>query len=207
MLKFIAGIVIAIALFAAGFFAGSYIKNAETSHTLASILSRVQAMSNLNTMRYSYDNMIRSERDLPPLLAGLYGDSLIMMARGEINAGIDLSAISEASFIETEDTLTIRLPAAQLQECFFNEQESRVVSRSTGLFASPAPNLDKDARLYTIRQVRDSAIESEILNKAQLHAEQLILELVTGIVGDEYEEIRVISDPQPSEPIFPETCQ
>lgn len=205
-------IVLVIAIFIAGVFAGSrglfgwLTGDVTTNTTAVTLLDRIQLLAQLTTTRYSYSNILTSERELPPILAGLYGERLIMVAVGEVNAGIDLNLLTEDRIQTIDNTLIIRLPEVQLQDCFFNEQESYVISRDTGFFARPIPDLDEQARLYALVQFRDRAIEDGILTDAQAQAEASVRELMMAAVGDDYEEIRVVSDPSTT-PIIPPTCQ
>jgi hypothetical protein len=205
-------IVLVIVIFIAGVFAGAngffgwLTGDAPTTTTAVTLLDRIQLMAQLTTTRYSYSNILTSERELPPILQGLYGDQLVMVAVGEVNAGIDLSVLTADRIQTVDNTLVIRLPPAQLQDCFFNEQESYVISRDTGFFASPAPNLDEQARRYALAQFRDRSIEDGILADAQAQAEDSVYEMVTAVTNDQYGEVRVISDPAVT-PVIPPTCQ
>lgn len=216
MLRFITRsllvIVLVIAIFIAGVFAGSrglfnwLTGDVQTTTTAVTLLDRIQLLAQLTTTRYSYSNILSSERELPPILQGLYGEQLIMVAVGEVNAGIDLSSLTAERIQTVEDTLIIRLPEAQLQDCFFNEQESYVISRDTGFFAQPIPDLDQQARRYALEQFRDRAIDDGILNDAQAQAEASIREMVTAVTGEQYQDVRVVSDPSTT-PVIPPTCR
>lgn len=205
-------IILVIVIFVAGVFAGSrglfswLTGDVQTTTTAVTLLDRIQLMAQLTTTRYSYSNILSSERDLPPILQGLYGERLVMVAVGEVNAGIDLSALTADRIQTVDDTLVVRLPPAQLQDCFFNEQESYVVSRDTGFFAQPIPNLDEQARQYALDQFRERAIEDGILNDAQAQAEDSVREMVLVTNTNPNLEVRVVSDPAAT-PTIPPTCQ
>src|SRR5450432_1626343 len=114
------------------------------------VLDRIQALSELLTTRYNYSSLVTSQRDMPGILGGLYGDKLLMVAVGHVNAGIDMSKINISDITQAGDTMTITLPAAHLEDCFLDEQASYVVERDTGVFARPAPNLDTEARRFAV---------------------------------------------------------
>jgi hypothetical protein len=205
-------IVLVIVIFIAGVFAGSrglfswLTGDVPTQTTAVTLLDRIQLLAQLTTTRYSYSNILTSERELPPILQGLYGERLVMVAVGEVNAGIDLSALTQDRIQTVDNTLVIRLPEAQLQDCFFNEQESYVISRDTGFFAQPIPALDEHARRYALVQFRDRAIEDGILRDAQAQAEASVYEMVVALTGDSNQGVRVTSDPTTT-PVIPPTCQ
>jgi phosphotransferase system HPr-like phosphotransfer protein len=172
--------------------------------TATVMLERIQALSQLTTVRYNYSSLITTERDMPPLLAALYGEKQIMVAVGHINAGIDLSQITPDNIVRDGRTLTITLPPPALQDCFLNEQTSYIVSRDTGIFARPASNLDTEARRYAIQQFRDMALENGILNDVQIQAQEVIQGLLSAIGEDNTIKI-VNTPPDPNAPL-PETC-
>ncbi len=149
------------------------------------ILERVQNMSALVTTRYSYSSMVTSEREMPGILAGLYGESMAMIAVGYVTAGIDLSKLGDGD-VEFEDgVLSLHLPAPELQDCFLNEQDSYIVSYNSGVFARNAPNIDSEARRFAVHKFRDAALESGILDEAQNQAKVALEEFVNLVsVGD-----------------------
>src|SRR5262245_42732110 len=57
------------------------------------ILDRIQSLSDLVTTRYNYSSLVTSQRDMPGILSVLYGDKLLMVAVGHVNAGIDMSQV------------------------------------------------------------------------------------------------------------------
>src|SRR3990172_2140282 len=59
------------------------------------VLERIQKISSLVTTRYSYSSMVTSERDMPGILAALYGERLAMVAVGYVTAGVDLSTLTQ----------------------------------------------------------------------------------------------------------------
>jgi hypothetical protein len=167
------------------------------------ILDRVQSLSQLTTTRYNYSLLVTSSREMPPILAGLYGESLSLIAVGHVNAGIDLSLLEAKDIVEQDGRLVITLPPPTLQDCFFNEQQSSIVQRDTGIFAQPSTTLDNAARRYAIEQLRDAALADGILAEAQTQAALVITELVTAI-GVEQVQVNT-APPDPNAPP-PATC-
>jgi len=145
------------------------------------ILDRVQSLSSLTTTRYNYSLIVTSEREMPPILATLYGESLSLVAVGHVNAGIDLSILEAKDIVVQGDRLVITLPPPTLQDCFLDEQQSYVVRRDTGLFANPSPALDNEARRFAVQQLRDAALEGGILAEAQTQAAEAVTQLVAAL--------------------------
>jgi len=172
--------------------------------TATVMLERIQALSQLTTVRYNYSSLVTTEREMPPLLAALYGEKQIMVAVGHVNAGIDLSQITPDDIVRDGDAITITLPPPTLQDCFLNEQNSYIVSRDTGIFARPASNLDTEARRYAVEQFRTMALENGILNDVQIQAHEVIQGLTTMVDG--VSSVNVITTPPDPNTPLPDTC-
>ncbi len=170
-------------------------------------VERLQALSQLTTTRFNYSHLVTSAVDMPGLLQGLYGQGLGYVAVGHINAGIDLSQITEADIVydEARNLLTITLPAPTLQDCFLNEAQSYVVTRSTGLFAQPSEELESAARRFAIRQYRDMALEDGILEEARDQSVQVVEEFLLSVIGDVVLVVEVA--PIDADAPLPPTCQ
>lgn len=175
--------------------------------TVNAVLDRVQTMSQLTTVRYNYSSMVTTEREMPELLQALYGDQQVMVAVGHVNAGIDLSQITTDSITIDGSTLILQLPPPQLQDCFLNEQQSYVISRDTGLFARPAPNMDVEARRYAVRQFRDMALEAGILDEVQIQSAVALQEFLSLVDPENIQQVQVIGAPQNLNAPLPESCQ
>ena len=168
-------------------------------------VERVQALAQLTTTRYNYANIITGQTDMPAILSRLYGESLVMVAVVHIDAGIDVSAITEDDIVYDEETqtITVTLPAPTLQDCFLDEGESYIAQRQTGIFAQPSPNLDTTTRRFALAQFRDQALEDGILEDAATEAVTVVSEFL-GTVTDA--EIIVNIEPiNPNAPL-PPTC-
>ncbi|HVO42202.1 MAG TPA: DUF4230 domain-containing protein [Aggregatilineales bacterium] len=181
-------------------------QNGQVTVKATSVLDRIQGMSELTTTRYNYSSLVTSERDMPDVLKALYGDKEILVAVGYVTAGIDLKDIHAADIVQSGGTLTIQLPPARLQACFLNEKDSYVVTRDTGVFSRPAPNLDQEARRYAVHQFRDMALKGDILSTVQTNAQNLIRSFVGTLNMPGVQTIQVNSAPGDSNTL-PDSCQ
>lgn len=171
------------------------------------VLESVQQLSTLTTTRYNFSSVVTSERELPDLLAVLYGERLVLIAIGHVTAGVDLSQLTEADISLTDGTLALRLPAPALQDCFLNEGSSYVVSRDTGIFNRAAPNLDTEARRFAIAQFLRDAEARGVLDEAQEHARIAIEQFLRALQIDGVTAINVISTPPDPNAPLPDSCE
>jgi len=172
-------------------------------------VERVQALFELTTTRYNYAEVTTSQRDMPAWLSALYGDSLIMVVVGTIEAGIDVSQVTEEDIVydEVNRTLTVTLPPPTLQSCFLDESQSYVVRRETAVFADPLDNLEDELRQRVLVYYRDTALEEGILQDAETEARASLSELLSVLVNDETVTINIVFEAQATEPVYPASCQ
>lgn len=169
-------------------------------------LERIKTLSQLTTVRYNFSSVVSSEREMPDLLATLYGDRQVMIAVGHITAGVDLTSLTTDDVVLDGGILTVRMPPAALQDCFLNEQMSYIASRETGIFAQPAPELDNSARRYAIEQFRQQALNEGILDQAQTQAATIIREVLLLSAAGGIAEVQVLTTPPDLNAPLPETC-
>jgi hypothetical protein len=152
----------------------------DTVSTIA-VLESIRQLSQLTTVERNYSRTITTERQLPDVLQLLYSDRLVYFAVTSIQAGIDIAQIGEDDIIINGSTLTIILPPPTLTNCFIDESASRVISRDTGVFASPAPNIESEARIGALFYFRDLAVDEGILAEASTQAEITLEALFTSV--------------------------
>lgn len=217
---------VALALLGLGLFTGlglngilnsigqALIGNAPTTITgvFVPVVDPFTRLSTLTTMRYNYANIVQIETDMPSLLQTLYGNRQVLVAVGHIQAGIDMTQITQDDLrydAETR-TLTIRLPAPVLQTCFIDSQQTYIAEQSSGIFAPQQPRIDRESRLYALRQFRDKAIEDGILADAQAEAAIIVQEFAQFLLdasGAEGGTVVIASSPvNPNAPL-PDTCR
>jgi hypothetical protein len=205
-------LIVAVA-FACGLFASTQdifavlLGNIRSSINVESVLTDVQQLSQLTSIRYTYENRITASREVPALLAIAYGQELTMEAVGYVNAGVDLSTMTTADITLQGGVLQVVLPSAQLQDCFFNENESRIVDQRSALFAQYSEDLQIAARRIAIDRFRASALENGILDDARAQAEAAVGALLGLAAPVTVTEIRVISQPPDPNAPLPATCQ
>lgn len=168
----------------------------------------IQALAEVVTTRYNFSQIVTGQSDMPSLLAPLYGDELVMVAVGHIEAGFNVDNISNENitFDETTNTLTLTLPAPVLRACFLNENDSYIAQRRTGTFAQPVPNLEQTTRSYALRQFRQQALDDGILEEAVLEAQRIMTAFVQRLVPEGVQVEIFVETPASNAPL-PETCR
>jgi hypothetical protein len=143
-----------------------------------SIIEKVSALSRLETVHYSIEKVVTGQST-----GFLASDNILLVAHGDIIAGVDLSKLKAGDIVTSTNAVTITLPKAEV----FNPNNV-LDSSKTYVYDRNRPNpLFTDASLETrirdvaAEQILQAAIEDGVLLKAQKNAEDVIRSLVTGL--------------------------
>lgn len=170
-------------------------------------VERIQALANITTTRFNYADIIASQAQMPAALEALYGESLVMVAVGHIEAGIDLRGFSRENITvdREQNRITVTLPAPQITNCFLDVGDSYVVQRSTGVFARPAPDLDDRSQEYALAQFRQEALEDGLLTEAATEAQVVLSNFLQTLSGVEVT-VEIIFEPADPDAPLPDSC-
>lgn len=130
------------------------------------VVQRIQRLQRLETVVYSMEKIVAGAQDNAYLPKFLGGDRILLIVHGEVTAGIDLAKLDESKINITGRRIEIALPPAEIFATRIDNERTRVYSRETGLFTTPDPNLESEARREAERQIGQSAIASGILRTA-----------------------------------------
>ena len=145
------------------------------------VVQMIRQLSRLETVEYSLDKIVEGERQSPYLPDFLAGDKLLLVAHGEVIAGVDLSQFKAGDLLVNGDTVHVRLPAAQILTTRIDNGRTRVYSRTTGLLVSSDPNLESDVRRIAEQQIAQAALDDGILEKARQNARTSVTALLYGL--------------------------
>ena len=145
------------------------------------VVEMIRQLSRLETVEYSLDKIVEGERQSAYLPDFLGGDKLLLVAHGEVIAGIDLRQFKAGDLLINGDTVHVRLPAAQILTTRIDNGRTRVYSRMTGLLVSSDPNLESDVRQTAELQIAQAALDDRILEKARQNARASVTALLYGL--------------------------
>lgn len=143
------------------------------------IVLEIRSLARLETAAYTLEKVVTAESGEGPL-GFLFKDRLLLVAHGEVIAGVDLSKITEDDIIVTGDEVFVTLPAAEIFVATLDNDQSYVYDRETGLLG-PEVDLETLARQEAERQILDAALEDGILQKAQDNAEVYVRGLLQAL--------------------------
>ncbi len=116
------------------------------------------------------------------------GEKVLLIATGNVEAGVDLGDIRKDDVSVDGGTVTIDLPEAEILSSSLDEETTRVYDRDfSPLNFRPDDELVEKARLRAVEKIEASARENGILNTADLNAQDSIRAFITTLG---FEEVR-----------------
>jgi hypothetical protein len=138
-------------------------------------------LNRLETVTYSIDKIVEGDRESILWPSFLAGDKIILVAHGEVIAGVDLSKLQPGDVSVSGQWVRVKLPAAEILTTRIDNQATRVYARSTGLLVSADPNLESEVRGQAEQQIAQAAISEGILDKARQNARTSVGALLSGL--------------------------
>jgi hypothetical protein len=145
----------------------------------ATIILQVRPLARLETASYTIEKVITAESGEGPL-GFLFSDRLLLVAHGQVIAGVDLSRLTEEDVRVVGESVFITLPAAEVFVYTLNNEQTYVYDRDTAILGQ---NIDLEtlARQAAEREILDAALEDGILSLAQDNAEDYVEGLMRAL--------------------------
>ena len=152
------------------------------------IVEGIQDLDQLATVRWRESVVVTRESggtDLERLLAG---EKVLLVATGEVVAGVDLEDLGRDDVRVNGETVTIRLPDPEVLSVALDEDATRVFDRDFGILnVRPDDDLAEEARAAAVEEIEQAAHDEEILVQAEQNAENGVRAFVTSLG---FEEVR-----------------
>ena len=138
------------------------------------IVEQINDLARLETASYQMQKMMRADRN-SDVLWGLFGESMIFVAYGEVIAGVDLQKLRPQDLVVVDPTtVMIHLPPAEVFVATLDNESSYVLDRRTGLFVSPDIQLETQLRRAAETEILQDALETGVLDRADENAERYL---------------------------------
>jgi hypothetical protein len=156
-------------------------RNTRIDISSPSVVERIRQLSRLETVVYSMEKIVQGTRENPYLPNFLVGDKLMLVAHGEVIAGVDLSQLKNSDVSVDGDSVTVRLPKPEILTTRLDNGETRVYSRTTGLLVQADPDLESQVRQTAEQEFAQAALADGVLDKARQNARTSVTALLTGL--------------------------
>lgn len=159
----------------------SFLSGADrTTVTESTVVRSIQRLQRFETVVYTVDQVVTEERE-GLLRHPLAGEKILLIAQGEVIAGVDLSGLAANAVSVSGDSVRLRLPEARIFTTRVDNQKTRVYSRDTGLFSVPDPQLETRVRQRAESQLTGAAMRQGILEAASANAKQTLTALLMSL--------------------------
>lgn len=147
----------------------------------AAVVVRIQELGRLETSSYTIEKIVEAGTDKGALRDFLFGDKLLLVAHGEVVAGVDLSKLGQADVRADGKNVRVTLPKPEILHVRIDNELTRVFDRKQGILARPDKDLESEARLAAEVAIKDAACGSGILGDAAENAMKQIRSLLTAL--------------------------
>lgn len=165
-----------------------YEKQPEQTTTGPVVVEGVQRLDRLATVRWTESVPVAKESGGSQLERLFSGEKVLLVAVGEVEAGVDLAALGKDDVKVSDERVTIRLPEPEILSTSLDEGKTRVYDRDySPLNLRPDDALVERARAEAEQKIEQAARENGILDTAEQNAESSIRAFVTTLG---FEEVR-----------------
>ncbi len=151
------------------------------------IIEEINSLARLETSSYSFQDILQIERN-QELLFGIFGESLLFVAYGDVIAGVDLSKLgAEDLQVVSPTKVVVRLPEAELLVMDLDNDRSYVADRDIGLLTKGDAELETLIRQEAEARMTEAALANGILDMANEEARDVLSGLLTELGFQEIE--------------------
>jgi Protein of unknown function (DUF4230) len=152
------------------------------------VVEGVQDLNRLATVRWRESVIVTRESGGTELERFLAGEKVLLVATGDVEAGVDLASLGRDDVKVSGETVTIRLPEPEILSVSLDEGKTRVYDRDFGpLNLRPDDDLVEQARAAAEDRIEQAARDEDILDQAEQNAEDSIRTFVSTLG---FEEVR-----------------
>ena len=157
---------------------------------------QIRSLNRLETQSFSVERVVEAKVERGNALDLLLGDRLLLIASGDVIAGVDLGKLKESDVTISSDgkTITLRLPPSEIFNKSLNNDRTRVYDRQTGIFAAENKDLETQARVSAEAEILAAACEGNVMQKAADEAKRSMEQFLRQL---DFENVTVTSSAGP----------
>jgi hypothetical protein len=130
------------------------------------IVERLQKLSRLTTASFTMDKTVEAGTEGNIFKEFLFGDKILLLASGQVDAGFDLAGISAEDVVVKGGEISIQAPLARILASRLDNGATRVFDRKLGIFTKGDKDLESEARAAAEASIVSAACEAGILDRA-----------------------------------------
>ena len=175
---FIALVLILVIIIFVAIYAVRRTQDSRVNVSRAAVITELRDLNRLETAAFTIEKVIDAQTATSGKIEEfLFGDKLLLIAHGEVIAGIDLSQLDESGIQIDDASVTLTLPPAQILVTSLDSTQTKVYDRKTGILAKGDKDLEGEARKEAEQSIRAAACEGGILDQASENARKQLTAL------------------------------
>jgi hypothetical protein len=158
-------------------------------------IKQIQSLNRLETSSFSIERVIEANVERGNILDSILGERLLLIASGNVVAGIDMSKLKDSDVIISADgkSITITLPPSEIFSKGLDNQRTRVYDRQTRIgtqiIGGENKDLETQARLEGESAILQAACEGGIMQKAADEAQRSMEQFLRLL---KFQEVQVV---------------
>lgn len=162
------------------------------------IVEEINSLARLETASYSFQDILQIERN-KDMLWGIFGESLLFVAYGDVIAGVDLAQMTADDLQVVSPTkVVVHLPQPEIFLTDLDNDRSYVADRDIGLLTQGDSQLETLIRQEAEDRMVEAAVDNDILGMARQEAESFMTSFLEQLG---FTEIEFTDSPPP--PVTP----
>jgi hypothetical protein len=153
------------------------------------VLQSIQNLSRYEAASGNFQVVVDLEKDARFLPSALRGERTLFVGNGTVDAYVDFSHIGNGALTVDKkgETVTVRLPHAQLEKANLDPKHSYVFARQRGLFDrfgdffSSNPNQQQQLYLLASQKIQDAANASGLTQRADENTKQMLTNMLRAL--------------------------
>lgn len=143
----------------------------------ANVILEIQELGNLETASYTIEKIVEAGEQRNAFQNLLFGDRILLIAHGNVVAGVKLSQVTQENVQVEGENLVITLPPPEILSSYLDNSKTRVYDRTRGYLTVGDKDLESEARLSAETSILQAACEAGILEEARENAIEQITKL------------------------------
>jgi len=153
---------------------------------------QIRGLNRLETQSFSVERVVEAKVERGNPLDLVLGDRLLLIASGEVVAGVDLSKLKDSDVTISQDgkSVTLKLPPSEIFSKSLNNDRTRVYDRQQGILAPENKDLETQARVSAEAEILAAACEGNVMQKAADEAKRSMEQFLRQL---DFEKVTVTS--------------
>jgi hypothetical protein len=153
------------------------------------VLNSIQNLSRYEAASGNYQVVVDLEKDAKFLPSQLRGERTLFVGNGSVDSYVDFSKIDKGALVvdKAHNTVTVKIPHAQLEKTNLDPKHSYVFARQRGLFNrfgdffSSNPNQQQQLYVLASQKIQAAANSSGLAQRADNNTKQMLTNLLKGL--------------------------